>query len=138
MEDKLISNVIKALFKLDYVVDMVVTVAQYSGDCWEKIQIIQEPWFQELVSASTKENFLRHCSQMMLPGRKVDLPAAVHKAQTVWKHELLIAAADMILREHHYKVPETAFYWNDGMLEVNRDVLELCFGIANATTVIKL
>ena len=46
------------------------------------------------------------------------------KAQTVWKEELVVAAADMIVRDHH-QLPRnaTVVRWNDGELEVNKDAI---------------
>jgi len=127
------------LFKMDYVEEMVEAVEDYSTDWWDQLQLIQERWFQQLVGVSMKSEFLQNCSRLALPGARCDLPAAVNKAQTIWKNELVLAAADMLIRQHH-SLPRsvTVIRWNEDELEVNMNAIEQHGGTADASNVIKL
>ena len=122
--EKLYLNVMEALFKMDYVEEMLEMAEAYSTDCWEQLENVQVRWCHNLTGDRMRPAFLAHCDRLSLPGEKCDLDAAVKKVQTVWKEELLVATADMIVREH-YNLPisVTVVRFEDGKLQVNEDVI---------------
>ena len=122
--EKLYLNVMEAIFKMDYVEEMLEMAETYSTDWWEQLGMIQARWYHNLTGERMRQAFLTHCYRLSLPGEKCDLDAAVEKAHTIWKEELLVATADMIVREH-YKLPlsVTVVRWKDGQLQVNEDVI---------------
>ena len=122
--EKLYLNVMEALFKMDYVEEMVEMAEAYSTDWWEQLENVQVRWCHNLTGDRMRPAFLAHCDRLSLPGEKCDLDAAVKKAHTVWKEELLVATADMIVREH-YKLPlsVTVVRFEDGKLQVNENVI---------------
>ena len=137
--EKLYSNVMESLFKMDFVEEMVETVEDYAIDWWDQLQLLQEQWLYDVVGTAIKSEFLQNCSRLALPGEQCDLPAAVSKARTLWKNELVLAAADMIIRQH-YRLPRsvTVIRFNEGELEVNMSVLEQHVDITDVDESIKL
>ena len=122
--EKLYYNVMEALFKMDYVEDLFEMAEAYSTDWWEQLDMIQARWSQNLVGDGMRQAFLTHCYRLSLPGEKCDVDAAIKKAHTIWKEELLVATADMIVREHHnLPLSVTVVRWKDGQLDFNMDVI---------------
>ena len=114
----------EALFKMNYVEEMLEMAEAYSTDWCEQIENVQARWCHSLTGDRMRPAFLAHCDRLSLPGEKCDLDAAVKKVHTVWKEELLVATADMIVREH-YNLPisVTVVRYQDGRVEVDKDVI---------------
>ena len=138
--EKLYSNVMEMLYKMNYAEEMVEAAGYYTPDWWEQLQLIQEQWLFDTVESEMITGFGQSCDCLALPRGHFDLAAAETKTHTVWKNELILAAADMCIRQQHPKLllSETVVRWKDGKLEVDLSVLEQQADTTNVNEITKL